>query len=109
MFNITNYSDHPTRIGYTVFKFREIERAEYFETLLKKENIWYETSFEDDGNSLQLFGIKKGDFKMAMNANYLVSAKYRKKFIPNFYIGWMIIIVSLTILTLAIIGAIIKT
>ena len=80
MLNITNYTDHPTRIGYTVYRFFEKERADYFEELLTKNNIYFESSIEE--NKIYLFGVKKGDSKQAMNANYLVSAKYRKKIIP---------------------------
>jgi len=108
MLNITNYFDHPTRIGYTVFKFHQKQRAEYFEELLTKENIWFESSIEND-NTLYLFGIKKGDFKKVMNANYLVSAKFRNKIIPNVYFRWGIIVFVIAALILAIIGAITKT
>jgi len=106
MFNITNYSDHPTRIGFTVFRFREKQRADYFQALLNEKNIWFELSEEDN---LFLFGVKKGDFKKAMNANYLVSSKYRKKIIPNIYIRWGIIIISILVVIFALIGAITKT
>lgn len=108
MINITNYSDHPTRIGFTVFKFHEMQRANYFEELLKKDNVWYESSIGEEA-SIHLFGVKKGDFKKAMNANYLVSAKFRNKIIPNIYLRWGIIILAITFIALAIIGAIIKT
>jgi hypothetical protein len=107
MFDITNYSDHPTRIGYTVFKFRENQRAVYFEELLKKKNITFESSKEDD--NLYLFGVKKGDFKKAMNANYLVSAKFRNKIIPNVYFRWSVIIIAFLTISLAIISAFFKT
>ena len=105
MFDITNYSDHPTRIGYTIFKFRNKQRAEYFKQLLTESNIWFESSNEDN---ITFFGVKKGDFKKAMNANYLVSAKFRNKIIPNTYFRWGILIFSMIILLLAIIGAIIN-
>ncbi len=108
MFNITNYSDHPTRIGYTIFKFYEKQRAEYFEELLKKDNIWFESSVEKE-KLIYFFGIRKGDLKKTMNANYLVSAKFRKKIIPNIYFRWGIITLAITIIILAIIGAIVKT
>ena len=85
MFNITNYSDHPNRPGFTIFKFFDQKRAEYFEELLKKENVWFESSINEDNNTIYLYGIKKGDYKIAMNANYLVSGKFRKKIIPNDY------------------------
>lgn len=106
MFSITNYSDHPTRIGFTVFRFREKQRAEYFQALLTEENIWFESS-EDD--SLFLFGVRKGDFKKVMNANYLVSAKYRKKIIPNIYLRWGVITLITLVIIFAIIGALVKT
>ncbi len=109
MLNITNYSDHPTRIGYTVYRFFEKERADYFEELLSKDNIYFETSIEESGNTIYLFGVKKGDAKKAMNANYLVSGKYRNKIIPNNYFRWGVIVFFLVALTLAILGAILKT
>jgi len=109
MLNITNYSDHPTRIGYTVYRFFEKERAEYFEELLKKENIYFESSIEETGNTLYLFGVKKGDAKMAMNANFLASAKYRNKIIPNTYFRWGVILFAVIMIALAIIGAFLKT
>jgi hypothetical protein len=108
MFDITNYTDHPSRPGYTIFKFYKKERAQYFEKLLKKENIWFESSINEDDKTIFLFGIKKGDFKIAMNANYLVSGKFRNKIIPNVYFRWTIIIIAISLITLAIIGAIIN-
>ena len=107
MFNITNYSDHPTRIGYTIFKFHNVQRAEYFEQLLKKDNVWFESSNIEDRTIV--FGVRKGDFKKAMTANYLVSAKFRKKIIPNTYFRWGILIFAGIIVLLAIVGAIVKT
>ena len=109
MLNITNYSDHPTRIGYTVYRFFEKERAAYFEELLTKDSIYFEYSIEESNNTLYLFGVRKGDSKKAMNANYLVSARYRKKIIPNFYFRWGVILFFIITLTFAIIGAILKT
>ncbi len=108
MLNITNYSDHPTRIGYTVYRFFEKERADYFEELLKKENVYFESSIEEE-NTLYLFGVKKGDSKKAMSANYMVSAKYRKKIIPNIYFRWGVIAFFILLISFAIIGAFLKT
>jgi hypothetical protein len=44
-----------------------------------------------------------------MKANYLVSAKFRKKIIPNIYLRWGVIIFFIIALTIAIIGAVLKT
>lgn len=109
MFNITNYFEHPTRPGYYVFRFREKVRAAYFEELLIKDNVWFEKSEEEDENPLYLYGIKLNDYKKAINANYLVSAKYRRKTISSIYIRIIIYVVAVTILSLAIIGAFSKT
>ncbi len=109
MLNITNYSDHPTRIGYTVYRFFEKERADYFEELLTQENVYFEAGVDDSANTIYLFGVKKGDSKKAMNANYLVSAKYRNKIIPNNYFRWALIIFFFAVIALAIFGAIFKT
>ncbi|NQX97600.1 MAG: hypothetical protein HRT73_06930 [Flavobacteriales bacterium] len=109
MLNILNYSDHPTRAGFTIYRFHERERANYFESLLKKDNIYFESALEENGNTLYLFGVRKGDHKKTMNANYLVSAKYRKKIIPNIYFRWGIILFAIFMVTIAVIGAILKT
>ena len=109
MLNLTNYSDHPTRIGYTVYRFFEKERAGYFEELLTKENVYFETSVEELDNTIYLFGVRKGDAKQVMNANYLVSARFRKKIIPNSYFRWGVLLFFIAVLTLAVIGAILKT
>ncbi|PJA08689.1 MAG: hypothetical protein COX70_03115 [Flavobacteriales bacterium CG_4_10_14_0_2_um_filter_32_8] len=106
MFNITNYFDHPTRPGYTIFKFFDANRANYFEELLKKNNIWFEASKEKGEKTIYFFGVKKSDYKNAMNANYLVSANYRSKIIPNFYFRWLVIIFAIAIMLLAIVSAI---
>jgi hypothetical protein len=106
MFNITNYFDHPTRPGYTVFKFYDKQRSNYFEELLNDQNIWYELSSEEGENkNVYLFGIRKGDEKKALKANYLVSGKYRKPTIANLYIRLIIFTISLTVIVLAILGA----
>lgn len=109
MFNITNNFEHPTRPGYFVFRFREKVRADYFEELLKKEGVWFEKSEEDDESPLILYGIKLNDYKKATKANYMVSAKYRKKTISSIYLRIIIYAVAVTIISLAIIGALSKT
>ena len=106
MFNITNYFDHPTRPGYTIFKFYDKNRAIFFEELLKKENIWFEASVDEAEKTIYLFGVKKADYKKTMNANFLVTANYRSKIIPNIYLRWLVIVISIAILLLAIVGAI---
>ena len=109
MLNLTNYSDHPTRIGYTVYRFFEKERADYFEAILRKENVYFEIAEEEHKNTIYLFGIRKGDAKQAMHANYLVSAKFRNKIIPNSYFRWGVLFFFFAALIMALIGAMLKT
>ena len=59
MLNLTNYADHPTRIGYTVYRFFEKERADYFEAILTKENVYFEIDVEEHENTIYLFGIER--------------------------------------------------
>ena len=106
MFNITNYFEHPNRPGYYVFRFYQKDKANYFEELLIKENIWFESSLEkEEGKITYLFGVKLSDYKKALHANYLVSAKFRNRTISNNYIRIIIYIVTIGIIALAIIGA----
>ena len=105
MFNITNYFEHPTRPGYYIFKFYDKERADYFEELLNKESIWFESSIDEEDKITYLYGIKVSDYQNVLNLNYLVSAKFRKKTISSSYIRIIIYIITIGIITLAIVGA----
>jgi hypothetical protein len=110
MFNILNYYQHPTRPGHTIFRFHEKERADFFRELLLTDNIWHETdSEESQDRTTYFFGVKNGDIKTVNQKNYLVSAKFRNPLIPNIYFRWGIIIFAVAVITLAIVGAIIKT
>lgn len=105
MINITNFNEHPTRKAYTIFHFFTFERANYFEELLKEQQIWYESDIDEkESKTTYFFGVKNADFKKAQQINYLVRAKYRKPTIPYKPLRIVIYILSLILLTLAIIG-----
>ena len=64
MFNITNYSEHPTRPGHTIFRFNEKQRAELFSSLLEKENIWFESDIHNKKDKVTyFFGVKNASLK----------------------------------------------
>lgn len=106
MFDITNYSEHPTRRGYYVFRFYDQNRADYFKDLLINDSIWFESSVEEEAHkTTYLFGIKLNDYKKAIHTNYLVSAKYRKKTVSNRYARLFIYLFTLLIIIIAIYGA----
>lgn len=105
MFNITNYNEHPTRKAYTIFHFFNQDRAEYFETLLKETQIWYESDIDETPEkTTYFFGVKNADVKKVQQLNYLVTAKYRKPTVPYRPLRLVIYIISFILLGLALIG-----
>lgn len=109
MINFSNFRDHPSDHRYKVFQFHNKERANYFEDLLKKEGIWFERADEtEEGRQVFFFGVKRLDFKLANKLNYLVSAKYRKPFMPNKMFRILVVGLSLLAIAIAIAGVLIK-
>ena len=105
MFNLTNSFEHPNRPGHTIFRFYSKERADLFEHLLKKDDIFFEAeSEEEEYRTAYYFGIKNRDVKVVNKINHLVSAEFRKPTIPNAYARWGIIMFSAFVILLAIIG-----
>lgn len=105
MFNITNYNEHPTRKAYTIFHFFNQDRANYFETLLKETQIWYESDIDETPEkTTYFFGVKNVDLKKVQQLNYLVSAKYRKPTIPYRPLRIFLFIFSIVLLFLLIMG-----
>lgn len=105
MLNITNFFDHPTRPGYTVFRFKEKERAVYFRQLLEKEKIWFENDTQKEGEkTFYFFGVKNGNLKKVNQLNYLVNGRFRKPLIPNAYFRWILFIIAASVMGLALAG-----
>ncbi|MCB0401828.1 MAG: hypothetical protein KDD41_07075 [Flavobacteriales bacterium] len=104
MFNITNYSEHPTRPGYYVFRFYQKDRSDFFEELLNKEGVWYEFFVDEEEKITYLYGIKLKDYKKAVQANYMVSARFRNKTVSNPYARWVIYAVTIGVLVLMVIS-----
>ena len=105
MFNITNSSDHPTRPGHTIFHFYEKKRADLFTSLLEKENIWFESDIHnEDDKTTYFFGVKNATLKEVNQKNYLVNAQFRKPFIPNIYLRWIVFSITIIIIVLAVIN-----
>lgn len=105
MINITNYDDHPTRRGYKVFKFFEEERSDYFESLLNEREIWYEKHIEEEEDrNIYFYAVRNDSFDVVSKLNFAVNGKFRKSFIPNAYFRWTVIILSIIVMTIALIG-----
>lgn len=102
-FNITNYKDHPVNSYYTVFFFREIEHSDMFEQLLTEKSIEFEKAEHEPGEKKFYFAVKNSDRKAAVKINYIVSAHFRKPFLPR-ATGWFLILLVVIVIAAAIIG-----
>lgn len=109
----TNYFIHPGDNRYYVFAFRLDEHADDFQQRLNDAGIEHERHQESSElNSMEstkqgewLFGVHRQYFKQALDANHLVHAKYRDKFIPSSGLRWGLLIGTLAIILLALTGA----
>jgi len=104
---LVNYKDHPTNKQYKVFNFYKEEEATMFEKILTEKGIWFEkdiSELEKKDETLYLFGVAQEDFRKAQNANFMVSAEYRKHFVPNKFGRWALVIFFLGIVAFAIVG-----
>ena len=76
-----------------------------FQEELEKKNIWFERDEEEIKEGvIYLFGVDKSDYTAAMQANYAVSAKHRNPMIKNNFLRYALIILTLSMVTLGIIG-----
>ena len=97
----TNYFIHPGDNRYYVFSFNEDEHADTFAERLERAGIAFERHREENE---WLFGVARSHFKQALNANHLVYAQYRTKFIPVTGLRNTMLLVTLGAIVLALIG-----
>ncbi len=103
-----NIQDHPTNRNKKVFFFKDGAQADYFEQLINEQQIIYEKQIDKEGDHTIYFGIKTSDFKAVKKLNYLTIGHFRKPFIADTFFRYLLISISLIILTLAIIGSILS-
>ena len=102
---LVNYSRHPENRDYVVYRFADEDRANSFEAALKEKGIEFErASHEKKQLTYHLFGIHKNDYKRTEQINFDVEAKHRKPFIPFAGFRWFLILLSATVMLLAILG-----
>jgi len=100
-----NYVQHPSDSRYVVFRFSDINRATDFETALVEQKIWFERDTEMKRTvEVILFGIHKTDFNKAQTINFRVEGKHKKPIIPFKGLRYGILLVGLSLLTLAVVG-----
>jgi hypothetical protein len=101
-----NFHEHPTRKRLYVFHFKVEDHSTYFKELLSKKGIpfEYETNVEN-GIKCHFYGIKSEHFKRVQIMNYMVSARYRKPFIPDPALRYFVVFFVIGVILLAIVGA----
>lgn len=105
LFNLTNYRDHPENGDYQVFFYYNMEQAKFFESLLNKEGIAYESILEEEGKRpVMLYGIHKREFRKALLQNDLSYASFKKRFISNKWLRNGVLIITLAFVLFALIG-----
>ena len=110
LLQVTNHRDHPINKAYKVFFFRSEEQADYFELLIKNNQVYYERDVEETSNGkIYLFGIRKTDLKIVSTLNYQAIGKFRNPFIYNKKVKYFILTIGLLILIFAVISFLITT
>lgn len=106
LLNFTNYTEHPSNPNIIVYSFKTKEEAAHFEAGLIEKAIFYEK--DDDGTErnpeMTLFAVKRKDDKVALQLNFLTSAKFRKPFMPDKLFRYTVIFITLFLIVLSIVG-----
>ena len=106
---LVNFKDHPSDDNYKIFRFVNLPKAKQFEKGIEELDIFYERHETTKGtNNVVIYAIRKRDFEKAQKVNYLVESQFRKPFISNKVIKWVLPLITLSIIALAIIGAVVS-
>ena len=106
---LLNVNDHPTNSNKKVFFFKDYLLADYFQQLLIEHNVDFEKQIDEKGDGTIYFGIRKSEYKVAQNLNFLTHGKYRKPFIQDPFIKYLLLVITLGSICIAIIGAILSS
>jgi hypothetical protein len=102
---LVNYRQHPTNVNYVVYRFKDLNRANTFEMLLKENGIWYERSDpEEDEKPIVMFAVEKKFFNKTQELNFLTEAKHRTKLIPHKGFRLIFVLIMISILSLGLMG-----
>lgn len=106
IFNITNQQPHPTKEGYEVYYFRQLNQADLFEALLKEGSFFFERARQPHTRgTMYLFGVKSKDIESIDKLNYRALGEFRKPMIRDNASRYIVIIVGVLIVFAAIVGA----
>jgi len=101
---IRNFNIHPTNKSYWVFFYSDIKMAKYFEELLKNNSIEFEHHSSEDLVKRELYGIHRKDMEKATELNNIAIGKFRRPFIGDPVFRYFLILLSISVIALAIYG-----
>lgn len=104
--DFSNFRDHPEVHNVIVFHYYEKPRADYFVELLESESLWYESHIENGPKTIYFIATRRSDDTRTKHLNNLVIGKFRKRFIPDRGLRWVVFIISALIVFLIIMGII---
>ena len=105
LFNLTNYKDHPEDENHIVFFYYNLEQATYFENLLIKEKIEFESFLDEDAKrKVMLYAVHRKYFRRALIQNDLSYAGFKRKFIPQMWLRYAVLLFTLALTLFALYG-----
>lgn len=104
-FDFTNWREHPSDNRFEVFFYETKKEGDFFEDLLKKNNVFYESYLDEDEPKYKFFyAIKKIDSNQVIKLNHLTIGQFRPRFIANNFLRYALVISMMLVMALAIIG-----
>ena len=102
---MVNYHKHPTDSNYVVYRFKDVNRANYFEKALEAQKIWFERSDpEGDEREFYLIAIHKKHFNRVQRLNFETEGKFKKPLIKNGFFRYFFVLFMIGLIVLASIG-----
>jgi hypothetical protein len=100
---LTNYDEHPTEAGWTVFRFAQPEAAAEFAAELEQAGIRCER--DEPTEAPYLVAVRDRHHEPAVRINYRVLGRRRKPFMADPWLRWTVLALVLGLVALALIGA----
>lgn len=101
-----HYYEHPTDPNYIIFTLRRKDMADYFENKISEAGIKFEkdTDINKQNKKLFHFAILQSSRQKSLELYIETWSKFRKPFFHNPTIKIILLVLTLTLTTLAVIG-----
>jgi len=104
--DFTNFRNHPSDRSYVVFHYSKKPQADYFEHMLVESKFFFERHEEvrSGKGTTYYFAVKRVNLDAISHLNNLAIGRYRKRFIPDNIMRWVVIVISAIAVGLAVVG-----